>query len=414
MKTTSLLSLFLLGLFLLSTNLSAQIQKKEQDFDLIYEQGDIQAYDLPRLLELDEGKIVEDAEVWMTQRRPQILSSFSNLIYGRVPVAESPIETTYHELSVDDKYMEGKATRKVVRIGFKNKRAEAEMKILVISPNNATKPAPALMQLSFDRIDSEKMNLEVNNPEKFKNGLPIGDLIQKGFAYIAVYQQDVIAHNEVEFRKGIHQLYFKEGQSFPKANEWGVIAAISWSASRALDYLQTVSEIDARKVALMGHSKLGKATLWAVAQDQRFALAISAQSGCGGAALWRRKYGETLAKISVFPYWLCTNSRKFINNEHDLPVDQHMMLALIAPRPLYVSSAESDTWADPRGEYVSAYHASEVYELLGKKGLMSEKTPEVGKAILEGTVGYHIRKGGHSVKAYDWEQYLAFMELHLR
>ncbi|MDB4647549.1 prolyl oligopeptidase family serine peptidase, partial [Akkermansiaceae bacterium] len=184
---------------------------------------------------------------------------------------------------------------------------------------------------------------------------------------------------------------------------------------RALDYLEADTEIDAERVAIMGHSKMGKTALWTAAQDQRFAMAISAQSGCAGAALWRRKSGETLKKmVTRFPYWLCRNAQKFVEQEDDLPVDQHMLLACIAPRPVYVHSGVKDTWADGRGEYLSAYHASEVYRLLGKKGLESEKSPEVGKAVMDGEVGYHIRNGGHSIEGGDWEKFIQFASKHLK
>ena len=230
-----------------------------------------------------------------------------------------------------------------------------------------------------------------------------------------MYQQDLVRHNEVSFDRGIHPLFFKEGQSFPKAQEWGVLSAVAWGVMRALDYLETDDDVDAKRVAIMGHSKMGKATLWTAAQDERFALAISAQSGCAGAALWRRKFGETLEKMCTrFPYWLCANAQKFIHREDDLPVDQHMLLALIAPRPVYVASGVEDTWADGRGEYLSAYHASDVYRLLGKKGLTSEKSPPVGEPIFDSDVGYHIRAGGHSVEMYDWHRFMDFADRHLK
>jgi hypothetical protein len=182
-----------------------------------------------------------------------------------------------------------------------------------------------------------------------------------------------------------------------------------------MDYLETDSDIDARRVAIMGHSKMGKATLWTAAQDERFAVAISAQSGCAGAALWRRKSGETLKKmVTRFPYWLCRNAWKFVEQEDDLPVDQHMLLALIAPRAVYVHSGVEDTWADPRGEYLSAYHASEVFTLLGKKGLDSEASPPIGTALLDGDVGYHVRAGGHSIEMFDWQRFMDFADRHLK
>jgi hypothetical protein len=222
-------------------------------------------------------------------------------------------------------------------------------------------------------------------------------------------------NNEVEFLSGIHRLFYRTGQSFPKANEWGCISAIAWGASRALDYLETDRDIDARRIAVVGHSKMGKASLWTVAQDQRFALAISAQSGCAGAALWRRKFGETLEKmVTRFPYWLCRNAWKFVGNEDDMPVNQHMLLACIAPRPVYVHSGVGDTWADARGEYQSAYHASEVYRLLGKKGLESESSTPIGEAVIHSDVGYHNRSGGHSVEMFDWLKFIEFAEYHLK
>jgi hypothetical protein len=219
----------------------------------------------------------------------------------------------------------------------------------------------------------------------------------------------------VEFQKGIHPLFYRTGQSFPKAYEWGVIAAIAWGGSRALDYLETDRDIDAKRVAIAGHSKLGKATLWTAAQDQRFALAILAQSGCGGAALWKRNYGENMEKMTTrFPYWLCRNAWRYANNETDLPVDQHMLIACVAPRSVYVSSGADDTWADPRGEYLSAYHAGEVYRLLGKRALATEDSPPVGTAIVDLDVGYHNRPGGHSVELYDWQKFIEFAERHLK
>jgi len=165
----------------------------------------------------------------------------------------------------------------------------------------------------------------------------------------------------------------------------------------------------------MGHSKMGKTTLWTAAQDPRFALAISAQSGCAGAALWKRNFGENMEKMATrFPYWLCHNAWKFVRNEDDLPVDQHLLLACLAPRPVCVHSGVENTWADARGEYLSAYHASEVYRLLGRTGLTSENSPPVGEAIVRSDVGYHNRPGGHSIEMFDWLKFLEFAEHPLK
>jgi hypothetical protein len=404
-----------LAVLLFSGVLVLSREPKEYDGDVIYDESKVPHYDLPELLVTAEGKTIRTAEEWRNIRRPQILALFSNLVYGRVPKPESPVKTEFKIIKTDPKFMGGKATRKDVQIRFSNDKGKAEMLVLVFVPNKATKPVPAFMKHSFNNTKSRDFDVHSMWPGRLRNGWPLGKFFDRGYAFVVVYQQDLVGHNEVEFLKGIHPLFYKKGQSFPKAHEWGVLSAVAWGAMRAMDYLETDDDVDHKRVAIMGHSKMRKATLWTAAQDERFALAISAQSGCAGAALWRRRSGETLEKmVTRFPYWLCRNAWKFVNREDDLPVDQHMLLACIAPRPVYVHSGVEDTWADGRGEYLSAYYASEVYRLLGKKGLTSESSPPVGEAIIESDVGYHIRKGGHSIEMYDWQKFLDFADYHLK
>lgn len=390
-------------------------EKKEFDYNVNYDESKVPPYRLPPLLISAEGVSITTAEAWRTIRRPQILSLFSSLIYGRVPIPESPVETSYEVLKTDPQFMGGKATRKDIRIRFSNAKGEAEMTILVFIPNGGDEPAPAFMIHSFDDTRSNRFDVHPEHADRLRNNWPLGELFDRGYAFVAVYQKDLVGHNEVDFNQGIHPLFFKEGQSFPAADEWGVIAAVAWGGMRAMDYLESEDAIDHTRVALMGHSKMGKTALWTAAQDERFALVISAQSGCAGAALWRRRSGETLEKmVTRFPYWLSRNAWKFVGQEDDLPVDQHMLLALMAPRPVYVASGATDTWADPRGEYLSAFHASEAYTLLGKKGLASEALPPTGQPIIESQVGYHIRAGGHSVELYDWRRFMDFADYHLQ
>jgi hypothetical protein len=411
-----LLNRFLITLAALLLTVSLRSDEpKNHDFDVVREESAVPPYQLPPLLVSADGHAITTPDEWFNRRRPEILGLFANLIYGVVPSPESPIRTTRTVLKRDDAFMGGKALRKEVRIRFENERGTAEMHVLVFTPTGRTGPSPAFLLHSFSNTRDDGHDVAPDRPGHLRNGVPLGDLLAQGFGLVVVHQGDLVRHNEVEFQKGIHPLFYRQGQSFPKAHEWGCIAAVAWGASRVMDYLETDSDIDAGRIAVMGHSKMGKATLWTVAQDTRFAMAIAAQSGCGGAALWKRNFGETLEKmVTRFPYWLCRNAAKFVRNEEDLPVDQHMLIACIAPRPVYVASGVDDLWADPRGEYLSAWHAGEVYRLLGKKTLPSEASPAVGVAIIQSDIGYHNRPGGHSVERFDWLQFIEFARHHFR
>ena len=406
---------FLLAALYLPLSYSNAREAKEYDNDINYDELKVPHYDLPKLLIGPNGKKISTTDKWENIRRPQILSLYSNLIYGRVPEPEKPINITFKLVKEDKGFMKGKATRKDIDIIISNDKDSKTMRFLVFSPNGVEGPAPAFLKHSFNNTKSNDFDASLLRKGKLKNGWPLGEFFDRGYGFCAVYHEDLVGHNEVSFNNSIHKLFYPKGQSFPKASEWGVISACAWGAMKAMDYLETDNDIDHKRVAIMGHSKMGKTTLWTAAQDERFALAIAAQSGCAGAALWRRKSGETLKKmVTRFPYWLCRNAWKFVDQEDDLPIDQHMLLACIAPRPVYVHSGVKDTWADGRGEYLSAFHASEVYKLYGKKALNSEESPPVGKAIIESHVGYHIREGGHSIQSFDWKRFLDFADYHLK
>ena len=326
--------------------------------------------------------------------------------------------------------LEGLAKRKEVRIELINGDRRVAAMVLIYLPQNS-KNAPIFLGYNFDGNHTTTNETDVLLPESWVannkvQGITdnkasekgrgqsltqwsIKQVVSRGFGVATVYYGDIDPDFNDGFKNGVHTLF----ESPRDSTSWGSVAAWAWGLSRIMDYLETDKDINAKKVIVIGHSRLGKASLWATASDKRFAMSISNNSGCSGAALSRRIFGETIGRINnSFPHWFCDNYKKYNENENQMPVDQHELLALIAPRPLYVASAAEDLWADPKGEFLSCVYASPVYELLGLNGFPAKEMPALNTPIV-GSIAYHIRPGKHDVTLYDWERYMDFAEISL-
>lgn len=417
---------------LLLCGMSLQAQTK---FVPNYDESKVPQYTLPDPLVTAKGDRVKSKREWVNQRRPEILRLFESEVYGRMP--REKVKARYEVTSEDRNALNGKATRKEVALHLSRNGITQMIQLLLYLPNQVKGRVPAFLGMNFYGNQSihpdpgitlstnwmrntAEMGIKDHRATEASRGKhasrwDVDAILNRGYAVATVYYGDVVPDDPtIGIPRGVHRLFDEGIQSKSAGDEWGAIAGWAWGLSRTLDYLEKDPRIDTRRVAVMGHSRLGKAALWAGATDERFAIVISNNSGCGGAALSRRKYGETVWRINTaFPHWFCGNFNRYNNKEEELPIDQHMLIALMAPRPVYVASAEDDKWADPRGEFLSAKHAEPVYALFGRAGLGVDDLPSLNQSV-GNSIGYHIRTGKHDVTAFDWAQYLAFADRHFR
>jgi hypothetical protein len=412
---------------------STGVQAGRQSPPTVTEESQVPAYRLPDPLIAQDGTPVRTPAQWRDVRRPELLHLFAERVYGRTPRLEQPMASTITEARASA--LGGRATRRQVTLAFGDRPNGPKMHLLMYLPaeprgrvpvfvglnfqgNHAVAPDPGIHLSTAWVANSSPGVVNHRATEKSRGAAasrwPIEAILTRGFGLVTAYYGDLDPDFDDGFSNGVHPLFYRPGQTRPAPDEWGAIGAWAWGLSRALDYLETDSDVDARHAAVIGHSRLGKAALWAAAQDERFALVVSNDSGCGGAALSKRIFGETVGAINrQFPHWFAANFREYNENESALPVDQHELLALIAPRPLYVASAAEDLWADPRGEFLAAVHADPVYRLLRTQGLGVAEMPAVDRSVGH-RVRYHVRTGKHDLTAWDWEQYLAFAESQFR
>lgn len=394
-----------------------------------YDETKVGTYTLPDPLTMNDGSKVTTAQQWR-KRRAELLQLFAEHVYGRTPITKPKLR--FEEKLRDTNALNGLATRREITIHLTPKPDGPKLNLMLYVPNKRTGRVPAFLAMNYGGnhavqadpkitlstawMRENKENGIVNNHATEKSRgteakrWPIEMIVARGYAVATFYYGDLFPDHKDGLSASIIPHYTKD----PKTEDWNAIGAWAWGFSRALDYLERDKDIDAKRVAVMGHSRHGKAALWAGAQDERFAIVISNDSGESGAALARRNFGETVARINTaFPHWFNAKYKTYNDRVNELPVDQHEILTLIAPRPLYVASAVEDQWADPRGEFLSAQAALPVYKLLGKDGLSAMQMPGIHQPIVS-TVGYHLRAGIHDVTNYDWEQFLNFADRHLR
>jgi hypothetical protein len=393
------------------------------------------AVDLPDPLVRDDGTRVTTAAEWREKRRPELIELFAREMYGRNP--GRPEKLSFEVFDRAPSALGGKATRIQIAI-YPGGKPGPRMDLLVYVPNGVKGPVPAILGLNFWGNHSVHKDPGIRLTESWvedKAGhyadltgikdhrateasrggnarqWPVEEILSRGYALATIYREDVAADHEPHFASGVHPL-FPELQKGD--DNFGGIAAWAWALSRGLDALEKEPSVDAKRVAAFGFSRLGKAALWAGASDERFAMVISNESGAGGAKLFRRGVGEDIARLNtVFPHWFAKSFRKYNGTDKELPFDQHFVMALIAPRPLYVASAIDDKHADPEGEFAGAKAAEPVYRLLGAEGLPSESWPAVDTSV-QGGIGYHVRSGVHDVLPFDWKCYLDFADKHLK
>lgn len=395
-----------------------------------YDEQKVPEYTLPKLLVSEQGKVITNSSEWENVRRPEILSLFKQHMYGESPKENFKVD--YKIRTLESEGLPSNADAKEVIATFSKGSAKVEMNILIFLPKASKKPVPLFVGLNFhgnqivseDKsitltenyvIKSGKLGVKNNTAEESSRGIrskrwPVEDIIKRGYGLATIHCGDLDPDFDDGFKNGIHKLM--NANSIKKTS---TIATWAWGLSRALDYFEKDEQIDQSKVAVLGHSRLGKASLWAGATDQRFALVISNDSGCGGAALSKRQFGERVGRINTsFPHWFNSKFKEYNNNEDALPIDQHMLISLMAPRPVYVASAQDDQWADPRGEYLSIYHSSEVYSLFNTGSFESMNSPEVNSPRINGKQGYHMRTGVHDITMYDWDKFMDFADIHLK
>jgi hypothetical protein len=384
-------------------NPKVEAELAEKNIAWVYREQDVQPYAIPDPLKPDGKRQITDRSEWEQSGRSQTLELFRTHVYGRAP--DKPADLRIETVLLDSKAIDGSATHKRVKIVASDGGKSFAFEASLIYPNNRTGKLPTFLLINNRPIESADPSRKQQN-----DFWPVEQIVARGFATAVFNTYDVDPDKDGPDARsqGVRGVW-PAGGGTPVEDAWGTIAAWAWGAQRVMDWLVTEPAIDGQRIALVGHSRGGKTSLWAGAQDARFSLVISNESGCAGAALSKRVYGETVATINHnFPYWFCDNFKQYDDREAELPIDQHQLLALIAPRALYVASADADLWADPRGEFLGLANAGPAYALYGLPGFRADEMPPLDTPLVRDQVAYHVRRGNHNLTLYDWRQFMDF------
>ncbi len=369
------------------------------------------SYVLPDPLVMANGAAVRDADAWFSQRRPELFERYETEIYGRVPT-RAP--TVAFEVVEDVEVLHGIARRKRIVGRFGDKADGPAVNVMLYRPALATGPLPLVLHISFG--GDPALPLPAGTPpRRFSDMGPAPEILSRGYAYAVVRYTEIQADTKDGYTGGVIGLALAPGQEKPAPDEWGTIAAWTWGLSRIMDYLETEPTVDAQRVALVGHSRLGKTALWSGASDPRYALIYASQSGEMGAALSRRDFGETVDDMAAnYGYQFAGNLQKYPGRWNEMPHEGHLLISLSAPRPVFISAANGDMWSDPHGQFLAVVAAGPVWRLLGKPDLGTTERPALDVPVSGGTLAFLENKGPHIISPLDWRTFLDFADRHLK
>lgn len=397
-------SIFLVSFMLFSHYTKAQKTDFFMGETVNYDETKVPHYMLPDVLTSLSGQKVSGVKFWEKMRRPEVLGMFEEHVYGKMPKGFERIKFKVNRESTNA--MEGRATLKEVDVVIFNRGDSVVISMVLFLPNNLRGRAPAFLLIN----NRSKRNMDPSRTVRTAFW-PAELAIDSGYAVAAFHVADAAPDRKDRYQDGVLKRLYPE--MLAKSNGMKAIGSWAWAASRVMDYLVAEPRIDPKRIGIVGHSRGGKTALWAAAQDSRFSMVFSSCSGSTGASLARRRFGETVSLINKqFGYWFCDNYNTFSNDVDNLPIDQHMLISLIAPRPVYTTNATEDRWADPYGSYLSLIHAVPVYKLYQKHVDLPLVMPGYDMPILNSTIGYHFRKGIHDLNLYDWTNFIRFANLN--